>query len=73
MGNSDTREKKIRNNIYLGCGIGIAAAAGVLIAGNVFNLKQYIPNFVWIAEVVAQIAYAVAWFTKSGRFIKDKE
>ena len=69
----DTREKKIRNNIYLGCGIGIAVAAGVLIAGNVFNLKQYIPNFIWIAEVVAQIAYAIAWFTKSGRLIKDKD
>ena len=73
LGKSDTREKKIRNNIYLGCGIGIAVAAGVLIAGNVFNLKQYIPNFIWIVEVVAQIAYAIAWFTKSGRLIKDKE
>ena len=73
LGNSNTREKKIRNKIYLSCGIGIAAAAGVLIAGNIFNLKQYIPNFIWIAEVVAQIAYALAWFTKSGRLIKDKE
>lgn len=73
LGNSNTREKKIRNKIYLGCGIGIAVAAGVLIAGNIFNLKQYIPNFIWIAEVVAQIAYAIAWFTKSGKFIKDKE
>lgn len=71
LGNSNTREKKIRNNIYLGCGI--ALAAGVLVAGNVFNLKQYVPNFVWIAEVVAQVAYAIAWFTKSGRLIKDKE
>ena len=73
LGNSNTREKKIRNKIYLGCGIGIAVAAGVLIAGNIFNLEQYIPNFIWIAEVVAQIAYAIAWFTKSGKFIKDKE
>ena len=73
LGSSNTREKKIRNNIYLGCGIGIAAAAGVLVAGNIFNLKQYVPNFVWIAEVVAQVAYAIAWFTKSGRLIKDKE
>lgn len=73
LGNSNTREKKIRNNIYLGCGIGIAAAAGVLVVGNVFNLKQYVPNFVWIVEVVAQIAYAIAWFTKSGRLIKDKD
>lgn len=73
LGNSNTREKKIRNNIYLGCGIGIAAAAGVLVVGSVFNLKQYVPNFVWIVEVVAQIAYAIAWFTKSGRLIKDKD
>ena len=73
LGDSNTKEKKIRNNVYLGCGISIAVAAGVLIAGNVFNLKQYIPNFVWIAEVVAQIAYAIAWFTKSGRLIKDKD
>ena len=27
LGKSDTREKKIRNKIYLGCGIGIAVAA----------------------------------------------
>ena len=51
----------------------ISFFAGVLIAGNIFNLKHYIPNFVWVAEVVAQIAYAIAWFTKSGRLIKDKE
>ena len=73
LGDSGTREKKIRNKIYLSCGIGIAVAAGVLIAGNIFNLQQYIPNFIWIAEVVAQIAYAIAWFIKSGKFIKDKE
>ena len=73
LGDSNTKEKKIRNNVYLGCGISIAVAAGVLVAGNIFNLKHYIPNFVWIAEVVAQIAYATAWFIKSGRFIKDKE
>ena len=73
LGDSNTKEKKIRNNVYLGCGISIVVAAGVLVAGNIFNLKHYIPNFVWIAEVVAQIAYAVAWFIKSGRFIKDKE
>ena len=73
LGDSNTKEKKIRNNVYLGCGISIAVAAGVLVAGNIFNLKHYIPNFVWITEVVAQIAYAVAWFIKSGRFIKDKE
>ena len=73
LGDSNTKEKKIRNNVYLGCGISIAVAAGVLVVGNIFNLKHYIPNFVWIAEVAAQIAYAVAWFIKSGRFIKDKE
>ena len=73
LGDSNTKEKKIRNNVYLGCGISIAVAAGVLVAGNIFNLKHYIPNFVWVAEVVAQIAYATAWFIKSGRFIKDKE
>ena len=73
LGDSNTKEKKIRNNVYFGCGISIAVAAGVLVAGNIFNLKHYIPNFVWIAEVVAQIAYATAWFIKSGRFIKDKE
>ena len=73
LGDSNTKEKKIRNNVYLGCGISIAVAVGVLVAGNIFNLKHYIPNFVWIAEVVAQIAYATAWFIKSGRFIKDKE
>ena len=73
LGDSNTKEKKIRNNVYLGCGISIAVATGILVAGNIFNLKHYIPNFVWIAEVVAQIAYATAWFTKSGRFIKDKE
>ena len=73
LGDSNTKEKKMRNNVYLGCGISIAVAAGVLVAGNIFNLKHYIPNFVWITEVVAQIAYAVAWFIKSGRFIKDKE
>ena len=73
LGDSNTKEKKIRNNVYLGCGISIAVAAGVLVAGNIFNLKHYIPNFVWITEVVAQIAYAVAWFIKSGRFIKDKD
>ena len=73
LGDSNTKEKKIRNNVYLGCGISIAVAAGVLVVGNIFSLKHYIPNFVWIAEVAAQIAYAVAWFIKSGRFIKDKE
>ncbi len=73
LGNSNTKEKKIRNNVYLGCGISIAVAAGVLVASSVFNWTQYVPNLVWIAEVVAQIAYAVAWFIKSGRFIKDKE
>ena len=73
LGDSNTKEKKIRNNVYLGCGISIAVAAGVLVAGNIFNLKHYIPNFVWVAEAVAQIAYAIAWFTKSGRLSKDKE
>ena len=73
LGDSNTKEKKIRNNVYLGCGISIRVAAGVLVANSVFNWAQYVPNLVWIAEVVAQIAYAVAWFIKSGRFIKDKE
>ena len=73
LGNSNTKEKKIRNNVYLGCGISIAVAAGVLVANSVFNWAQYVPNLVWIAEVIAQIAYAVAWFLKSGRFIKDKK
>ena len=73
LGDSNTKEKKIRNNVYLGCGISIAVAAGVLVANSVFSWAQYVPNLVWIAEVVAQIAYAVAWFLKSGRFIKDKE
>ena len=72
LGNSNTKEKKLRNNIYLCCGIGIVLAAAVLILGNVFGWKQYFPNFVWVAEVVAQIAYAIAWFVKSGRFLKDK-
>ena len=73
LGNSNTKEKKIRNNVYLGCGISIAVAASALVANSVFNWAQYVPNLVWIAEVVAQIAYAVAWFIKSGRLIKDKE
>ena len=73
LGNSNTKEKKIRNNVYLGCGISIAVAASALVANSVFNWAQYVPNLVWIAEVVAQIAYAVAWFIKSGRFIKDKK
>ena len=73
LGNSNTKEKKIRNNVYLGCGISIAVAAGVLVANSISNWAQYVPNLVWIAEVIAQIAYAIAWFTKSGRFIKDKE
>ena len=73
LGDSNTKEKKIRNNVYLSCGISIAVAVGVLVANSVFNWAQYVPNLVWIAEVIAQIAYAVAWFIKSGRFIKDKD
>lgn len=72
LGSSNTAEKKKRNNIYLGCGIAIAIAAALLVVCNIFKVERFIPNYVWCVEVVAQIAYAIAWFVKSGRVIKDK-
>lgn len=76
LGNSDTKEKQIRNKIYLMCGFIMLACIG-LIALYFFyledkypNLKNYDPVF-WL-ETIALWAFATSWLVKGELILQDK-
>lgn len=77
-GKKPTKQKKVRNNIYRGCGIMIAACLMLLLTTLFLQDLQWLqslnPGF-WL-ETIALLTFGVAWFIKGGTLIpsllKDK-
>lgn len=53
-----SREKKIRNAIFIVCGIGMIASFGIL-------LLPFIPCKVWVMETVALFFFGISFLTKA--------
>jgi hypothetical protein len=68
-----TRQKLIRNKIYIICGLVMVASAGAVPLFLLF-LKQKWPDstFVFWAETVALEAFGISWLTKGGTLYPDK-
>ncbi len=69
-----TRQKLIRNKIYIICGLIMAASAGAVPLFLLF-LRQKWPDstFVFWAESVALVAFGISWLTKGGTLYPDKK
>ena len=73
-----TKQKKVRNNIYRGCGITMAVCLVLLLTTLFLQNAQWLqslnPGF-WL-ETLALLTFGVAWFIKGGTLIppplKDK-
>ena len=68
-GLSPTPQKKIRNKIYIGCGI------GMLLAMALMPLPVKFPAKTWWIEMVALTFFGISWLVKGGavRWLNDKE
>jgi hypothetical protein len=71
-GNSNTKEKKMRNKIYLICGILIFVFLALLLIYSIVLKKVWGP-FGIIFETGVLLAFAFAWIVKSETLFKDKE
>ena len=54
------KRKRMRNIIFIVCGIGMIASFGLLLLP--------IPNIVWIVETVALLFFGVSWLTKANYY-----
>jgi len=69
-GPSPTREKKIRNIIYISCGlIMIACLIAILIYHTFIDSES---SFVFWAETLALVVFGVSWLTKGGTLYPDR-
>lgn len=68
-GSNPTREKLIRNKIYIACGWTMTAA---LLIGGAINVFLW-PYALFIGEAIGLECFGVAWFVKGECIFKDKE
>ena len=69
-----TRQKIIRNRIYISCGIVMLICLVAIMI--FFNFSQEInpqSSFVFWAETIALIAFGISWLTKGGSLYPDKK
>jgi|GEM_PF-46805 len=72
-GSDPTRQKLIRNKIYIVCGaIMIACLAAILVFLLFFATGHPESTFVFWAETIALVAFGVSWLTKGGTLYPDK-
>lgn len=68
-----TREKLIRNRIYIACGIVMIFCLISIISFFEFFQELYPKSsFVFWAETIALIAFGISWLTKGGSLYPDK-
>lgn len=69
-----TRQKLIRNKIYIICGLVMVASAGAVPLFLLFLRQKYPEStFVFWAETVALVAFGISWLTKGGTLYPDKK
>lgn len=68
-----TRNKKIRNAIYVGCGVIILACLGVIALLHLFFTQDQLDATVWIfiLESVLLEAFGVSWLVKGETIFRD--
>ena len=70
-----TRRKKVRNVVYLLCGVAILAGLGLAVLGATV-MPQHVEDRwhpMWWGETVAIVAFGVAWTAKSNTLLPDVE
>jgi hypothetical protein len=70
-----TRRKKVRNVIYVICGIAILLGLGLAALGSLILPDDVVTSIrpMWWGESVALFAFGLAWFTKSNIIFHDRE
>jgi hypothetical protein len=73
-GPKPTRQKMIRNKIYIICGlVMILSLIGIMIFFSFFQESHPYSRFVFWAETIALVAFGISWITKGGTFYPDKK
>lgn len=65
--------KKIRNGIFIACGVVMLICLAVIGVYAVFFQKDHpVPSLIYWMETGALVSFAVSWLTKGGLILKDK-
>ena len=69
-----TRNKRRRNNIYIGSGYAILASIALIVISKIPAVHSRVENLdpVFWFEATALIAFGIAWLTKGEAFLKDE-
>lgn len=70
-----TRNKRRRNNIYIGSGYAILASIALIVISKIPAVHSRVENLdlVFWFETTALIAFGIAWLTKGEAFLKDED
>ena len=67
-----TRDKKIRNYIYISCGIIILLSLGILLIRSLVGEQAENSKTLLIFETIMLLAFGVSWLVKGKTLFKDK-